>query len=55
MALRSAQRKSPELFADGIRAWIAGTETEDAEAAGLNVAEILILHAKSLTDNKWGA
>jgi hypothetical protein len=42
------QESSADGFADGIRAWIRGDETLDAEAAGLLVGEIGIRWLKVL-------
>lgn len=53
MALRARQRRSPEDFADGLRAWLRGSRSLRAEAAGLNVAELLTLVGQYLTDNAW--
>lgn len=37
------QRRSPELFADGLQAWLRGGRSLNAEAAGLNAVELLCL------------
>lgn len=41
---RAAQLRSPGDFADGLRDWMRGDETCEAEAAGLNLAEVVLLH-----------
>ena len=42
------------MFADGLQAWGRGRRTLEAEAAGLNLAELLNLWGQSMTDGKWG-
>ncbi len=42
------QEESPDDFADGLRAWLVGEESVEAEAAGMLVAETVLLHRKSL-------
>jgi hypothetical protein len=54
LSCRAEQRRDVEAFADGLRGWLRGDDALGAEAAGLNLAEILILWGKSMTDNKWG-
>jgi hypothetical protein len=47
-------RREPELFADGLRAWLGGARSLNAEAAGSNVAELLLLAGAYMTEGKWG-
>ena len=47
------QRGNTEAFADGLRDWLRGRRTLAGEAAGQNVAKLLILFGQSVTDNKW--
>jgi hypothetical protein len=42
------------MFSDGLRAWLRGEETDEAEAAGLNVAELLNIAGFRMTEGKWG-
>lgn len=49
-----AQRRSPELFGDALQSWLRGGDDVASEAAGQNVAELLVLLGNSVTDNKWG-
>ncbi len=52
--MRALQRRSPAAFAEGLDAWLVRESIEpEAEAAALNVAELLNLVGQSLTDNKW--
>jgi hypothetical protein len=54
--MRFLQRKSPGAFAEGLDAWLVRHSIEpEAEAAALNVAELLNLLGQYLTDNTWGA
>lgn len=48
------QRNSLDAFGQGLQDLFAGRDTEDAEAAGQNLADVARLVALSLTDNKWG-
>ena len=41
------------MFADGLLQWIHDRDTLPAEAAGLNLAAILIHLANHVTDGKW--
>lgn len=34
----------PDALADGLRAWLSGEESIEAEASGLVLAEVLLLH-----------
>jgi hypothetical protein len=47
------QRGNTEAFADGLRDWLRGRRTLQADAAGQNVAKLLMLFGQSVTDNKW--
>ena len=42
-SLRAAQRGDLELYADALGAWVRGESSLSAEAAGQNVAEVLVL------------
>ncbi len=48
-----AQRSDLDLFGQGIQDALAGRETEEAEAACINVASVLTLVAQGATENKW--
>jgi hypothetical protein len=37
------QRRDLGLYARGLREWLRGEESEDAEAAGRNVANVLVM------------
>jgi hypothetical protein len=52
--LRAWQRKAPDVFADGLQAFLMGQHTLEAEAAGLNLAELLNLWGQTMTDGRWG-
>ena len=52
-ALKAMQRGNTEALADGLRDWLRGRRTLAGEAAGQNVAKLLILFGQSVTDNKW--
>ncbi len=51
--LRMEQRKSIEAFADGLTDLVRGVDSLPAEAAALNIADLLILFGNANTDNKW--
>ena len=54
--MRVLQRNSPGAFAEGIDAWLVHPHemtSEAAEAAALNVAELLIHVARHVTQGKW--
>jgi hypothetical protein len=53
-AERDEQRFARPRFARGIMALMRGDDSTEAHACARNVAEVLVLHANSLTDNKWG-
>ena len=42
--LRAAHLHAPGDFADGLRAWLCGSDAADAEAAGALLAETILLH-----------
>ncbi len=42
------QEECPDDFADGLRAWLGREESVEAEAAGMLLAETVLLHRKSL-------
>lgn len=52
-SVRNAQRADLELFGQGLADLFAGVDSNEAEAASLNMASILVLMAQSVTDNKW--
>lgn len=52
-ALRIAQRNDLEQFAAGISDLLGGVDSNEAAAAGQNIADVLRLVAMSVTDNKW--
>lgn len=41
------------MFSDGLQRWMLGGKGESAEAAGINLAQILTICANYATDNKW--
>jgi len=45
------QRQSPARFSDGLQRW--GDGSYESEAAGINLAEILLRVVNFLTDNKF--
>ncbi len=45
---RVAQRADIEAFAGGLRAWLVGDDTIEGDAAGMTLAEILLMHRQSL-------
>lgn len=51
-ARREEQRRDLEAFADDLRSWLRGEVTERADAAGQNLAELLLLWRKSMTESK---
>ena len=52
-SLRARQRGDVGLFADGLQSWLGGGKGVNAEAAGLNLAEILLCLANSVTEGKF--
>jgi len=52
-SLRLQQRRDMAAFGDGLADLFAGRSTLDAEAASMNLAEILILSGDSMTGGKF--
>jgi hypothetical protein len=53
MSLRYKQRRDAITFADGLDEMLRGADTLPAEAARLNVAELLLICGNYMTDGKW--
>jgi len=54
MSLRRTQRRDIAAFADGLTEMLRGEDTLSAEAACLNVAELLLICGNYMTDGKFG-
>lgn len=51
--LQREQRGSLEAFADGLTDWVRGEDSERAEAAALNVANIFHMIADVCSDGRF--
>lgn len=50
---RASQRRSLVAFAEGLTDWIRGADSLEAEAASLNVADLLGMWGDTMTEGKW--
>jgi hypothetical protein len=51
--LQREQRGSLDAFKEGLTEWVRGDDSESAEAAALNVANILHMLGDMLSDGKF--
>jgi hypothetical protein len=46
-------RRNPDMFQGGLQRWLRGGRGLEAEAAGLNLAELFILAGDYMTDGAF--